>query len=1077
MRKLIATAAALAPLMAATGVQAEVVISTARTTVITTSNATGSAADDIRLASGGSIAVTTGSAITIDSNNSVDLDSGSNITMANAADNAIGILAQGGNAGNITIGGTITLSDSQDGSTDTDSDGDLDGRFATGTNRYGVRVAGDEPLTGNILQEATSAITVEGNQSYGVSVEADLVGDLTLRGSVAVAGDGSYGVRTTGSIDGDVIVASSTAVLGEGSRAVSIEGDVSGSLLIQNSISSTGYRYTTRPNATAIEKLDADDLLQGGAALTVAGNVAGGILLDIPPVATDDDDEDDDDIDDDGVVDTAERSASITTFGAAPAIVVGAADRDIAIGNVGVDDEAFGFITRGAITATGVYDDVSATGIQIGVADGGAVNLNGGLRNEGAIAAYAIEAGATVIRLMDGVSADSIVNTGTLTSVSQTEGDTGAIGVLIEAGASVNSITNSGTVVVTTAGEEADSVGFRDLSGSVSSFNNTGRITALIVATDDDDDDDDDDTDAGNEVVNGQGIAIDLAANTGGVVLIQDGIDDGDDDNDDKEDADADGDGVDDADEPAIIGAILLGSGDDVADIRNGTVTGPISFGDGADRLSISGGAVVRSAISDSDGLLDIEISNGTLEARNTSALTVTNLEIGADGDLIVTLDPENDSAARFDVTGTATLADGAGLGVRFASLIDSPTRYTIIDAETLNVGAIDADSIEENSPYLVVASAGVDQAAGEVYVDVRRRTAAEANLIPVEAAAYDAVYEALRSDSTLRDAFLAQAGRDDFINLYEQMLPDHSGGPLVSLATGVDAVTRALTGRNRVAALGQTSAWLQEVNFYADKDKTDTYGFRSEGFGVAGGVERGTTLGAVGVSLAFTSSDLEDPEAEAEENLSASLIELGLYWRAQGQHWTTWARAAAGYASFEADRAFVGEGVFLSNESDWNGLTLAAAAGASYERSFGRYSIRPEAYVEYFNLREDSRVESGGGDGFDLLIEEREGHLLAATAAVNFGATFGRDGWLRPEIRVGWRQNISVDPGETIARFASGGSSFTLTPDSIEGGGPILGFRINIGNDLGLLTIEGDAEMIDDYVRYMLLLRASFRF
>ena len=113
-------------------------------------------------------------------------------------------------------------------------------------------------------------------------------------------------------------------------------------------------------------------------------------------------------------------------------------------------------------------------------------------------------------------------------------------------------------------------------------------------------------------------------------------------------------------------------------------------------------------------------------------------------------------------------------------------------------------------------------------------------------------------------------------------------------ISSGVDAVTRALTGRNASAAPGETSAWVQEINFYADKDKTDTYGFRSEGFGVAGGVERGSDLGAVGISLAFTSSDLEDPESAAEEVLSANLLELGLYWRAQGQYWTTWARAAA---------------------------------------------------------------------------------------------------------------------------------------------------------------------------------------
>ena len=47
----------------------------------------------------------------------------------------------------------------------------------------------------------------------------------------------------------------------------------------------------------------------------------------------------------------------------------------------------------------------------------------------------------------------------------------------------------------------------------------------------------------------------------------------------------------------------------------------------------------------------------------------------------------------------------------------------------------------------------------------------------------------------------------------------------------------------------------------------------------------------------------------------------------------------------------------------------------------------------------------------------------------------------------------------------------------SIEGGGPIAGLRLSVGNELGMLTISADAEKLEDYVRYTLLLRASFRF
>lgn len=1101
MRKLLATAAAMAPLVAATGVQAEVVISTARTTPILTANATGTAPDNIRLANGGSIAVTSGAAVTLNSNHTVDLDSGSRITMANAADGATGILVNGGNTGSVTVGGAISITDSldDDDHKDTDGDGDLDGPFAAGTNHHGVRVAGASPFVGNIKIESTGSIAVEGNQSYGVRVESDLQGDLQSLGAITVIGNDTYGIRVQGDVSGDVEILGSVGVRGEDATGVSLEGDVAGAVKIQGAITSTGYRYTTAPGAKPttgtvnestlyLEDLDADDLLQGGPAVAIAANVGGGVLLDKAPsyasggVEGDDDgdgvkngDEDDDgdgtknrddtDRDGDGILDASEGTATIATFGSAPALQIGSTTQAVNLGVVGTGDAAYGLINRGTVTSGGVYAGVTSTAVQIGGLTGGqTVTIDGGIRNEGAVTSGAREADSTAIRIGAGASTPIFVNTGSVTGSGVSEVKKDVTGILIELGANLPSLVNEGVIVGAAAGGAADVAAIVDKSGTLSSIRNTRTIAASLTAN------------ADGDAITGTTTAIDVSVNTTGVTLIQEGVE-----SDPTEaDPDTDGDGVPNSREPAITGAIKLGSGADVVDIRNGTVNGDISFGAGADSLSITGGAAVRGAITDSDGQLNINVTDGVLDARQTSRTNVSSLNVGAEGDLIVTLDPATvGSSAGFNVSGTATIADGAGLGVRFTSLIDDPARFTIINADpgSLNYGAIDDGSLATNSPYLFVVEAGADLAAGDVYVDVRRRRADEAGLIKVEEQAYDAVYDALYDNEAVRNAFLAQTNREDFGNLYEQMLPDHSGGPLLSLASGVDAVTRALTGRNASAAPGQTSAWVQEINFYADKDRTDTYGFRSEGFGVAGGVERGTGFGALGITAAYTSSDLEDPEAEAEEVLSANLLELGLYWRAQGQYWTTWARAAGGYASFEATRQLVADGINLKNESDWHGWTVALAGGASYQREVGRFTIRPEVYAEYFSLSEDARREKGGGDGFDLIIDEREGHLFSATAAMNVGMNLGRNGWIRPELRLGWRQNISVDPGETIARFAGSTDSFRLTPDTIEGGGPIVGFNVNIGNALGMLSISGDAEFIEDYVRYSLLLRASFRF
>ena len=1096
MRILLATAVAIAPLMVAAGAHAEEVISTARTTPITTSKATAAGTpDSIRLASGGSIAVTSGAAVTIDSSHGVDLDSGSSITMAKAADGATGILAQGGTTGPITIGGSISISDDIDEYKDTDKDGDPDGPFASGNNRYGLRVTGPAPKTGDILVETSGSILVEGNNSYGVSIEAPLIGNLTNFGTISVTGDNTRGVSVTGPVTGNVNILGSVTARGENAVGVAVDGPVDGRLNIQGTVTSTGYRYTTRPQSKPttgtvpaevlfLENLDADDLLQGGPAVSISASATKGVLFDVGPsygaagIEGDDDgdgvkngDEDDDgdgvknredtDRDGDGLLDANEGAAKITSYGAAPAVVVGSANNAVTLGVAGTGNNAYGFVNRGEIFGIGVYDDVAATAVQFGVAGGQTVSIEGGVRNEGSIAVLANEADATAIRFAAGATTPTMVNTGTISAASATTNADQVTAIKIEAGANVTSLNNDGTIAATAGGGKASTTAIADLSGSLTSITNTRSIQANVSAN------------ADGSPITGKATAIDVSANTSGVTFTQKGIAG----TATTSDPDTDGDGVTDSREPTTFGDIKLGSGADLLDIQNGLVQGDISFGAGADRLSISGGAIVRGAITNSDGQLDIDISKGTLDARQSGVTTISNLNIGADGDLIVALDPANGASSGFKVDGVANIANGAGLGVRFNSLLQDPTRFTIIDANTLNVGTIDGDAVQANSPYAFVVKAGADLAAGDIYIDARRRTAEEAGMIDVEAAAYDSIYGALGQNEAIRNAILNQTGRDGFFDIYEQMLPDHSGGPLLSLASGVDAVTRALTGRNASAAPGETSAWVQEINFYADKDKTDSYGFRSEGFGVAGGVERGTNMGAIGLTAAFTSSDLEDPEAAAEEVLSANLLELGLYWRAQGQYWTTWARAAGGYASFNATRKLVADGINLKNESDWHGFTLAAAGGASYERNFGRLNIRPEIYGEYFSLSEDARTEKGGGDGFDLEIDERDGHMFSGVAAVNIGYGFGKDGWIRPEIRAGWRQNFSVDAGSTIARFASGGDAFTLDPASIEGGGPILGFRLNVGNDLGMLSITGDAELLEDYVRYTLLLRASFKF
>lgn len=1129
-----AAAAAAAPLILASAAQAQVAISTTRTSPVVTSTVNGGAAADVTVTEDGSVELSSGTAITIDSNNSVVLEEGSTILMEEAADGATGVALEPGHTGDLTIGGAISITDSIDEYEDVDEDGDLDGPFADGRDRYGVHLDGDGTWTGDLTVEGAGSIHVEGEDSYGIALDGDLLGSLNVFGSVSVVGDGSTGVSITGDVVGDVVLSgSSISATGDGSVGVSVEGVVDGTLKIQSSITSNAYRYTYQPTSLSdldeedaaeidladdtlfLEDLDPDDMLLAGSALQVSNDVTGGILLDSfdsyrlgedgdddgDGVTNGDEDFDgdgvinseDEDRDGDGILDADEGTASLTTYGSAPALAIGAPTEDVTIGVVGSDDP-YGLVNEGAISAVGVYDGVSATAVLIGGGTGSTV-ISGGIRNQGSISASAAEGDAVGLWLASGAYANTLVNDGSISVSSATEGEDAAIALLVDSDASLTSISNSGNLSARIHGEDADAVAIRDESGTVGSLTNTGSILAAIYATDDDDDDETDD-----ETITGDALAIDFSANTTGVVIEQFGqsdsswsdsdgdeiYDDEDDDDDDDgipdleddDDNDDDNDGVYDADEPYIAGDIVLGSGADSIDLQNGLIAGDVEFGEGRDAFTIGGGATYVGALSDTDGQLDIAVEDGTLDARQAASIEVSSLSVAEDGELVISIDPAAGTVGGFDVSGAATFADGATLSLHLNSLVDDAgERVTLVTAGSLQYGDVLGSGLTGSSPYMVVAEFGTDQAEGSVYVDLRKRTTTEMALSGVETAAYDAFYNALSRDEDVMDAFLDQATREDFINLYEQTLPDHSGGTLATLAAGIDLVNRALSERNDAVAPGEVSGWVQEINFYQDKDKTDTYGYRAEGIGVAGGVERMTGAGAFGVSAALATADITDPESEAEEVLSATLLEMGLYWRAQGRGWTTWARAAAGYARFSSVRTLVGDDIYLSNEAEWDGYSLTGAAGLSYERSFGRLSLRPMAYVDWFSLSESSRRESGGGDAFDLEVDGRDGSVASATAALRIAYAFGEDRSLRPELKLGWREVFHADYGETVARYLSGGTDFMLTGEPEIGGGPFLGLGFTIGNDLGRLSIGGDAQILDDDVRYGFALRATAAF
>ncbi|HRD45088.1 MAG TPA: autotransporter domain-containing protein [Caulobacter sp.] len=1189
--------ASLAPLLLLAGeVRAETVITDTRTTPIVTSTANGGAPDDVRVdAEEGEIALTTaGAAITVDSDNAVENEG---TIGSEDVDGSLGILVQGGVTTTVTNSGVITIVDSFDESdddNDTDDDGDIDGDFATGSGRFGIRVTGAGTVTGDIINDYGGSITIEGNDSWGVSLETDLVGDLVNRGAIYVLGDNARGVDVQARVDGAVDLMGSVSVSGENAVAVAIEDEVTGLFNLQGSLLSSGYRYTSRPtDEDVLAALDADDLLQGGPALSITASIAGGFLMDraastisdfdadgIADSADDDDDNDgiaddddedanddgitDDDYDDDGIanskdddddndgledddededgvydeddngdgvpdndldqdgrIDSYEGTGSVAAFGGSPALLIGSDTQAIALGAVGTGDDAYGFIMRGSVTASGVYDGVTGTALRIGGGAGYETLLTGGMHLDGSIVASAYGADSQAVHLAAGADIERLDNDGAIVAVLQTgsgslseEVDATAVAIRIDAGATISSLGNTGAITATTAGESNDAVAIRDLAGTLSMISNTGSITASITATDDEDDGDDDNEDADDETITGRTIALDLRAALQGVTITQfseaadrdgdgvldalDGDVDGDgtinaedddldndsipDDEDDEDGGDLDGDGYVSSQEPSITGDVLLGAGDDLVDLRNGSLTGAIAFGDGADSLvigSATGAAQVIGDITDSDGRLSVDLVNGELTVTNAETIAATALNVSAAGTLTLTVDPGADAVTRFDVD-TASIATGAKLRLEFEDLLPEAARYTVVHATGgLTVGDIES-SLDGESPYLYVVAASADTAAGDVYVDVRKRTADEMDLTQSQALALDAVYSALSGDDDIRDSFLAAEGRDDFMALYEQMLPDQGEG-LFSTLDALSRTTARLTAArpSRGATYGPDSLWFQEINTAVQREAGVTAGSETKAFGLIAGYESlGRDGGALGATLAFITAEEKDEIASVGEETSVSLLEAGVYWRRAVGGWTFNARGAAAWAWLDGDRVFIDpdSALIVQADSGWTGYTAAASASLDYEARAGRYYLRPSLAADYIVFNEGERDEHGGGDGFDQTVRARTSTRMSSTAALTFGAAYGRDVWWRPELRVGYRQVLSGGVGDTVFRF-TGGQWVTLPAAEAGDGAMIVGVSLRAGSAMSYFAVEGEYEAADGEDLYNLMLSGRMIF
>jgi hypothetical protein len=1003
-------------------------ITTRVTNPVRTATIANGAAGNITITAAGSVVPTGGTAVTMDSNHAVS-NAGA-ITIANA-DNATGILAQAGTTGDITNTGTITL-DEPYTPADSDNDGDLDGPLALGRNRIAIRTDGAHG--GRISH--TGTIVVEGNDSAGIRLGGPLTGALVHDGTTTVTGDRAVGLRTLG-VTGNVRLAGTLTARGVDATAAHFAGDVTGAMVVQGAITATGYRYNAAPAGAT--RLDADDLLQGGPALLVEGNVTGGIVLAVPPrdASTTNNDEDSD-----GIEDAREGSAAVVSLGAAPAMLIGATDRAIAIGPVAGTASGFGLQVDGRIGGDGVYAGVNGNGLVIG-GRGGAVSVANGIGVAGTVIANSNGASATALRLGAGATTPVLQISGTVEARGGNAAAAQTTAIAIDAGASLPTIRNSGTIRATAGGADGNATAIVDRSGTATLVENSGAIAAT-----------------GATAASTRNLAIDLSANNGGVTIRQTQVAAG-------------------FAAPSIAGDVRLGAGNDLVELADGTLAGTVQFGAGNNTLALSGDAIHAGAAtfgSGSDTLslagtaifagaadfgggadqltiagtarfagslanaasLSVRVSGGTLDVSRPA--TIASLDLAAGTMLGVTLSKAAGEGTGLTVTGAASFGRDARLQLRLADVGNAEGRYTVLQAGSLSgAGGLVTDTTL--IPFLFKASIAGNAPANQLAVDITRRSAIELGLNRSQTSAYPAVFAAISGEDEIEDVFLGITDGAEFRATVRQMLPDHAGGTFESISQGTRALARQVADpQSPTWSVGGVDVILNMSGWSTEKGEGVTDGFTQDGLGYGAGAEVDTGFGAFGLGVNWIWSDYDN---DAGSQTTGNTYGLAAWWRGAFGGFQAHLRGSVGRSNFESERTFAGDAgdrqVDRDIAGDWNGTVVAASGGLSYELGGGAFFVRPQVTVDYTRLKEDGYTETGGGS-LNLIVEDRTSDELGVNGGVAAGIDFmgkarSDESWFRVEGEGGWREIAGGTLGSTTARFGETGERFTLTPEQMESG------------------------------------------
>ncbi len=1096
---------------------AQVQITTATTTPVSTATANNGAAANVEITSAGSItlpAAAGSTGVTINSNNTL---TNSGTISVPSSDNSVGVRILPNLATSYTASGNVTLLE-EFTRPDTDNDGDLDGPVASGTGRIGLLVEPGGTMTGNVIT-TSGGFTVEGNNSAGVAIRSALNGNYRQRGAISVTGANSVGLEMTQDVSGDVSIGGNTVVIGEGSVGARILGDVAGEFAVDGGILVTGFtttdtrfsNYLLVPDAATSAKLrDADDLLIGGPGLEIRGDLARGFLVNGDATGGVDPTPDVKDVIQNFNVNRI--ASSVGSLGSAPAVLIqalnGAAGDQLRLGLVresvqdtldddkdgnfteviGVFNYDFGFINRGQITGNGQNIGISANALKIaGSADGAHQTIiEGGIFNSNGatIGASSFEADGVAFIFGAGASSPQLVNAGTIIATTNTVAGHDGTAMRVDGGASLPSVTNSGLIAANVRGYDGDAIAFRDLSGTVTTFLNAGRVSAGYT-----------DNDTTDTITSGLGraIALDLSSATSAITLTQNEV----------------------ADNARIFGDVLLGSGADRFDLLSGevsgdidfgaaggaetlnitsakmfgdaifrgagtnvslngsTMTGALSLGGGGAALSFTNGSIYNGDITATGGAVSMLVNNSTMNNSGDGTLNLTSMSVANAGKIGFVIDNARVTGGQpiFNVTGAATIAADTIFTPIFQEFTNRNFTLRVLNAGTLNLGGPVAPMLNAQSPYLF--EVGLTRPTGTNALDLSFRVKGvnELGFNTRQAGAYNAVLDLMQRDNTVGAAVSSLPGANEFLRSWQDLLPAPDAGVMRVLASNATAAFGATAHRldlvsDKPDAPG--GAWAEEFGVYHTADASaDGLALSGGGFGIAAGLD----LLSNGSALIGAFGSLESVELEEESRTSAPLnvaqTTIGAYggWRAG--NFALNGAGGVGFVDFTSDRK-VAVGALLDRvKSDWKGTSYNAAARASYTLPLGFLDVKPYLAADYMMLKQDAYRESAETlSNLELIADKSEASLATGSYGLSLIGDFGSDDAFKftPQLTVGYRNILTWDPGKADYRFAgnSAGTTFSLVPGVEPEDAIVAGLGLNIDSQFLNIKVGYDTEISD---------------